>query len=79
LYYSQRKILAAERRQYFRLNDRIRDGVGQRAFEAVAHLDADLALVGRDDEQDAVVLFGLSDSPVAAQLVAEIFDRVALQ
>ena len=42
-------------------------------------LDAHLALVGRHDEQDAVVLALLADAPFAAEPVAEVLDRVALQ
>ena len=42
--------------------------VGERAFEAVADLDAHLALVRRHDQQHAVVLVLLPDLPVAAEL-----------
>ena len=36
-------------------------------------------LVRRHDEQDAVVLALLADAPLAAELIAEVLDRVALQ
>src|SRR5262249_3165311 len=48
-------------------------------FEAVADLDAHLALAWRHDQQHAVVLALLSDSPAAAELDAKILDRGALQ
>ncbi len=38
-----------------------------------------LRLVGRHDEQDAVVLALLADAPFAAELIAEVLDLVALQ
>ena len=53
--------------------------VGERAFEAVADLDAHLALVRRHDQQHAVVLVLLADLPVAAELIAVVLDRGALQ
>ena len=55
------------------------DRVGERAFEPVADLDAHLALVRRHDQQHAVVLVLLADLPVAAELIAVILDRGALQ
>ncbi len=73
------KIVGAEPRQDRIVDDETRHQVGQRAFEAVADLDADLALVRRHDQQHAVVLVLLSDLPVAAELIAVILDRGALQ
>ncbi len=43
-------------------DDDLRQRVGQRAFEAVADLDAHLALVRRDQQQHAVVLLRFSPS-----------------
>ena len=57
----------------------LRHRVGQLRLEAAADLDAHLAVVGRDDQQNAVVLAGLADLPVAAELIAEVLDRLALQ
>ena len=57
----------------------LREGVGQRAFKAIAHFDPDLAFVGRDDEQHAVVLVLLADLPASPELISVILDRRPLQ
>ena len=49
------------------------------AFKPAADLDADFALVGRDDQDDAIVQLLGADAPMAAELIAEILDGVALQ
>src|SRR3546814_942476 len=54
-------------------------GVRQVALEAVADLDPHRPLTGRNDEQRAVVAALLADAPMAAELVAEVVDRGALQ
>ena len=69
----------AELRQDRVLDDELRHGVGHDRLEPAADLDAHLALVRRDDEQDAVVLALLADAPLAAELIAVVLDRVALQ
>ena len=74
-----REVAAAELGQDRVLDDELRQGVGHHRLEPAADLDPDLVLVGRDDEQDAVVLALLADAPRAAELVAEVLDRVALQ
>src|SRR5262249_43809080 len=51
----------------------------ERALETIADLDAHLALAWRHDQQHAVVLALLSDSPAAAEFDAEILDRGPLQ
>ena len=53
--------------------------VGEDRLEPAADLDADLALVRRDDQEHAVVLLLGADAPMAAELIAEILDGVALQ
>ena len=70
------KVVGAEARQDRVLDDEAANGVGERAFEAVADLDTHLALVRRHDQQHAVVLVLLADAPLAAELVAVILDRV---
>src|SRR3546814_2401248 len=65
--------------QVLLVEDYARQGVGQHGFEAVADLDPHLALIGRDDKQRAVVLVLLPDRPCAAELIAVILDRIALQ
>ena len=72
-------IVGAEARDDRVLDDQPGDRVGERAFEPVADLDAHLALARHDDQQRAVVLALLADLPVAAELVAEVLDRGALQ
>ena len=55
------------------------DRVGELALEPVADLDAHLVLGRRHDQQRAGVLVLLADAPVAAELIAVILDRIALQ
>ena len=74
-----REVAGAEARQDPVLDDDLRQRVGEDRLEPVADLDADLALVGRDDEEDAVIELGGADAPMAAELIAEILDRIALQ
>ena len=50
------EIALLELRRDRRGDDHLGQGVGQRAFEPVADLDADLALVRGDQQQRAVVL-----------------------
>ncbi len=49
------------------------------ALEPIADLDARLVLLRRHDYKRAVVLALLANPPVAAELIAVIFDCVALQ
>src|SRR5262249_2693263 len=74
-----RNVIGAKARDDRVLDDELGDGVGERALEAVADLDAHLALAWRHDQQHAVVLVLLSNSPAAAELDAEILDRGPLQ
>ena len=55
------------------------DRVGQRAFEPVADLDADLALGRRVQQQHAVVLAALAELPAAEQAVGVVLDRIAVE
>ena len=57
----------------------VRHGVGEDRLEPAADLDADLALVGRDDEEDTVVLLLSADAPMASKLIAKVLDGEALQ
>ncbi len=50
-----------------------------RALETVAHLDAHLPLVFRDEEDDAVIEFLLSDFPLFRDLDGEFLDGDALE
>ena len=43
-------------------------------LKAAADLDAHLALIRRDDEEDAVVSLLGADAPMAAELIAVILD-----
>ena len=47
-------------------------------LKPAADLDAHLALVRRDDEQDAVVHLLGADAPMAAELVAVVLDACSL-
>ena len=53
--------------------------VGDHTFEAIADLDPHLALVRRDDEQDAVVVLAIAQGPFAAQAIAVIGDVIAFE
>ena len=60
-------------------NDDAGDGVGQRALEAVADLDAHPSLVRRDQEENAVVLFRLAQFPGAEELIGVGLDLLAAE
>ncbi len=68
-----------ERRQDHCIDDDRGLRIGQPPLKAIADLDAYLALVFGNQQQRTVVLALLADPPGAAQLVAVIFDRQALQ
>src|SRR5262245_60969102 len=61
------------------LYDELRYRVGERAFEAVADLDAHLAFVRRHDQQHAGILLFLSDLPVTPELVTVVLNRGSLK
>ena len=54
-------------------------GVGQRAFEAIADLDAHLVLGRRNEQQHAIVLLGFAKLPEAEELIGIGLDVAALQ
>jgi hypothetical protein len=60
-------------------NNHRRQSVGQRAFEAVANLDAHFVFVRRNEKKNAVVLLRLAEFPVAEQLIGVGLDVAALQ
>jgi hypothetical protein len=53
--------------------------VGQRALQPVADLDAHAPVVAGDEKQDAVILAGLAEAPVAEQAVGIGLDRLATE
>ena len=61
-----------------RQND-LRQRVGERSFEAIADFDAHFALVRRDQEKDAIVLFCFAELPRAKQAIGVGFDVQALK
>ena len=73
------KVALAEARQDRVLDDDLGQSIGEDALETAADLDPDLALVGRDDQDHAIVQLLGADAPMAAELIAEILDGVALQ
>ncbi len=74
-----REVARAKVRQDGLLDDVLGDGVGQHALEAVANLDAHLALARRHDEHDAIVLALLPDLPAPAERDAVLLDGLAAQ
>ena len=60
-------------------NDDAGDGVGQRALEAVADLDAHPPLLRRDQKESAVVLFRFAQFPGAEQPVGVGLDLLAVE
>ncbi len=72
-------VAALEARHDHVADDGVRRSVGQRAFQAVADLDPQLAIVRRDDQQRAVVLALLADAPAAAERQPPVLDRTAPQ
>ena len=73
------KSLALEARRHGAGDDHRRQRIGQRAFEAVADLDAHFVLGRRDEEQHAVVLLGFAELPEPEQLIGIGLDVAALQ
>src|SRR5262249_30810867 len=73
------EIVDPKTRNYGVLYDKLGDRIGERAFEAVADLDAHLAFVRRQDKQRAGILIFLSDLPVTTELVTEVLNRVSLK
>ena len=71
------KVTRTEARQDSTPDDVARNLVGQQSFEPCAHFDPDLSLGGRDDEQDAIVQVGPSNSPPLSQIKREFLDRLA--
>ena len=55
------------------------EGIGQRAFQAIAHFDAHPPFLGRHQQQHAVVLVLLAELPEAEQLVGIGLDLLALE
>jgi len=74
-----REIAGAKARHDRVLDDQARDCVRQRAFDAVADLDAYFAFVRCNDQQGAVIFAFLADLPLPSELHAIIFDGSALQ
>ncbi len=60
-------------------DDAFAECVGERAFQPVADFDAHLALVGRDHDEQAVVLVGPAEAPLFEGLERRVLDAVALQ
>ncbi len=73
------KIAGTETRQDRILDDDLGQGVGEDRLKPAADLDADLVIVGGDNEKDAVVQLLGADAPMATELIAELLDAVALQ
>ena len=73
------KIPLPERRGNDLINNRGGCGVGQSTFEAVANLDANPPLILGYQQQRTVVFTFLANSPVTAQLVAKVFNGIALE
>src|SRR5262249_2120311 len=59
--------------------DAVGDGVGHRAFETVTDLDSRLAILGEDEENDAVVLPRLSNPPFTEGLNRELLQSEILR
>ena len=57
-------------------DDALRERVGNRAFEPVADLDAQAAIVVRDDEHDAVVDAAAADAPLLGHAQRVFLDRL---
>ena len=74
-----RIVIGAEARQNLFLDDLVRQRVGHDRLQPVADLDPHPLLVGRDQQDDAIVRALLADVPGPAELIAIILDRHVLQ
>lgn len=61
------------------IDDHRRLRISQSVFQTVTDLNAQLAVITRHDQQGAVVLIFLPDTPGAAQLITKVFNGGALQ
>ncbi len=71
----ERVLLLVEPRHDLLADDPLRECVGNRAFEPVPDLDAEFAIVFRDNEHDAVVDPPASDLPCLGYAQGILFDR----
>src|SRR5213075_1729564 len=60
-------------------DDDARHRVGQEDARAISGLDPDLVLLGRNQQDDTVVLLLATDPPLAAEPIAIILDRPPLE
>ena len=77
--HAARKIAAPELGQYGVFDDELRHRVGHERLQPPADLDAHLAVVGRDEQEHAVVLALLPERPFAREPDAVVLDRIALE
>jgi hypothetical protein len=79
LFDSTGEVAGSEAGQDRVVDDDLRQRVGEDGLEPTANFDADLALIGCNDKQDAVVLFFGTDAPMAPELITVVLDGIALQ
>jgi len=72
-------VAGLEARRHGVGNDHFRECVGQRAFQAIADFDSDALFVGRNQQQDAVVLRLFAELPGPEQLVGVRLDLLSLE
>ena len=77
-------IVFAELRQDIILDNDTRQCIGHDPFETIADFDAHLAFIGRDQQDQAIVLFRLAvtiltDAPGPPKLIAIVGDIVAFE
>ena len=70
-------VAGLEARDDLLVDDQAGQTVGQDRFQAIANLDPDLALLGRDDQHRAFVLVFGAQLPVPAKLIAIVGNLVA--
>jgi hypothetical protein len=68
-----------EFRRYGVPNDASCDGIGDRAFKAISHLDAHAAVLRGHDEQDAVVFAFLAELPFLENRFRISFDALPFE
>src|SRR5690606_9442642 len=72
-------VALSEAWQDLTFDDVIRESVRNDGFKPIAHFDANLALVRSDQQDDAVVVLGIPETPMSAQLVAVIRDLITVE
>jgi hypothetical protein len=72
------EIPRSERGKQFVFDDAFCQGVRQRSLEPVADLNASYAIIRENEENNAIVVFALTDTPSLGSALREIFQGISI-